>query len=47
MGMFFKKLDELADLNSSRFHAIESHKMLFAWIVAVVAIVVLGYCFTV
>lgn len=43
--MFFKKLDELADLNSSRFHTIESHKMLFAWIVAVVAIVVLGYCF--
>lgn len=43
--MFFKKLDELADLNSSRFHAIESHKMLFAWVFAVAAIVALGFLF--
>ncbi len=42
---FFRKLDELADLNSSRFHAIESHKMLIAWILAVVSIVLLGYFF--
>lgn len=41
----FRKLDELADLNSSRFHAIESHKMLIAWILAVVSIVLLGYFF--
>lgn len=42
---FSKKLDELADLNSSRFHAIESHKMLIAWILAIAAIVSLGYFF--
>lgn len=40
---FFRKLDELADLNSSRFHAIESRKMLLAWILAVASIVLLGY----
>ena len=42
---FSKKLDELADLNSSRFHAIESHKMLIAWVLAVTSIVALGYFF--
>lgn len=42
---FFKKMDELADLNASRFHAIESHKMLIAFILAVAAIVSLGYFF--
>lgn len=42
---FFRKLDELADLNSSRFHALESHKMLVAWILAVASIVLLGYFF--
>ena len=42
---FFKKLDDLADLNSSRFHALESHKMLVAWILAVASIVLLGYFF--
>ncbi|MCI6872975.1 MULTISPECIES: hypothetical protein [Hallerella] len=42
---FSKKLDELADLNSSRFHAIESHKMLIAWIFAVASIIALGYFF--
>ena len=42
---FFRKLDELADLNSSRFHAIESRKMLLAWILAVASIVLLGYFF--
>ncbi len=44
MGLF-KKMDDLADLNASRFHAIESHKMLFAFILAVAAIVALGYFF--
>ncbi len=42
---FLKKMDELADLNASRFHAIESHKMLIAFILAVAAIVSLGYFF--
>lgn len=42
---FSKKLDELADLNSSRFHAIESHKMLIAFILAIAAIVSLGFFF--
>ena len=42
---FFKKLDELADVNSSRFHAIESHKMLITWLVAVAVIVSLGFFF--
>lgn len=42
---FFKKLDELADVNSSRFHAIESHKMLIAWVASVAVIVSLGFFF--
>ncbi len=42
---FSKKLDELADLNSSRFHAIESHKMSIAFFLAVAAIIALGYFF--
>ncbi|MFA6836316.1 MAG: HlyD family efflux transporter periplasmic adaptor subunit [Fibrobacteraceae bacterium] len=39
------KLDVFNDSQCSRFRAIESHKMLAAWVLALAAIITLGFCF--